>query len=280
MTRARRGALAAALWPPVQPAAAQTARPNVVLIVTDDVGYGDIGSYGAPDIKTPNIDRLAREGVRFTDFYAAPTCSPTRASLISGRYYQRFRIERPLARLSEPAGDQGLRPTGRIAAAAAEERRLRHRAHRQVAPRLQAGVQPERARLRLLLRVQERAHRLLPAHRPDRRARLLRERRAGAPDRLQHRSVHRSLGEVHRRATPARPFFLEVAFNAAHWPFQVPDHPSVAPDNARFVQPTEDEHLDARRLRRDPRARRSGRRQDPGGARPRAGSIATRWWSS
>ena len=74
------------------PAAAQpvqATRPNVVLIITDDVGYGDIGSYGAPDIKTPNIDSLAKNGTRLTDFYAAPHCSPTRAMLISGRYQQR-----------------------------------------------------------------------------------------------------------------------------------------------------------------------------------------------
>ena len=75
---------------------APTTRPNVVLIITDDVGYGDIGSYGAPDIKTPNIDSLAKNGTRLTDFYAAPNCSPTRASLISGRYQQRSRIESPL----------------------------------------------------------------------------------------------------------------------------------------------------------------------------------------
>jgi hypothetical protein len=57
-------------------------KPNVVLIVTDDVGYGDLGSYGAPDINTPSIDSLARDGVRLTDFYAAPQCTPTRAALI------------------------------------------------------------------------------------------------------------------------------------------------------------------------------------------------------
>ena len=58
-----------------------------MLIVTDDVGYGDLGSYGAPDIKTPNIDRLARDGVRFTDFYFnGHVCTPTRTALISGRY--------------------------------------------------------------------------------------------------------------------------------------------------------------------------------------------------
>src|SRR6188508_3675251 len=90
-------------------AQAQTAdRPNVVLIITDDVGYGDIGSYGAPDIKTPNIDSLAKNGTRLTDFYAAPNCSPTRAALISGRYQQRFRIEVPLGASRGPAGEQGL----------------------------------------------------------------------------------------------------------------------------------------------------------------------------
>ena len=73
-------------------------RPNIVLIITDDVGYGDIGSYGAPDIKTPNIDSLAKAGTRFTQFYAnGSTCTPTRAGLISGRYQQRFMLERPLS---------------------------------------------------------------------------------------------------------------------------------------------------------------------------------------
>lgn len=54
----------------------------------DDVGYGDYGAYGAPDIRTPNVDRLARDGVKFTDFYAAPSCTPPRAALMTGRYYQ------------------------------------------------------------------------------------------------------------------------------------------------------------------------------------------------
>src|ERR671913_1520651 len=72
-------------------------RPNVVLIITDDMGWADIGSYGAPDAKTPNIDSLARDGVKFTDFYAnGVLCTPTRAGLISGRYQQRYGIETAL----------------------------------------------------------------------------------------------------------------------------------------------------------------------------------------
>ena len=80
------------------PTAQTPSRPNVLMFIMDDLGYGDIGSYGAPDAKTPNIDRLAREGVKLTDFYANhANCSPTRTALITGRYQQRYRIESPLS---------------------------------------------------------------------------------------------------------------------------------------------------------------------------------------
>ena len=69
-------------------------RPNIVFILIDDFGYADSGPYGAKDIRTPHIDRLAREGVRFTDFYAnAPVCTPTRAGFITGRWQQRVGLE-------------------------------------------------------------------------------------------------------------------------------------------------------------------------------------------
>ena len=64
--------------------------PHIVFIMADDLGYGDLGCYGAPDIKTPAIDRLARQGVRLTQFYSnGPECSPTRTALMTGRYQQR-----------------------------------------------------------------------------------------------------------------------------------------------------------------------------------------------
>jgi arylsulfatase A len=63
------------------------AKPNFVVILADDLGYGDLASYGTKSIRTPNLDRLANEGVRFTDFYAsASVCSPSRAGLLTGRY--------------------------------------------------------------------------------------------------------------------------------------------------------------------------------------------------
>lgn len=64
--------------------------PNILLIVSDDQGYRDLGCYGGTEIKTPNLDRLAREGVRLTDFYVTwPACTPSRGSLLTGRYPQR-----------------------------------------------------------------------------------------------------------------------------------------------------------------------------------------------
>jgi N-acetylgalactosamine-6-sulfatase len=65
-------------------------KPNIILILADDLGYGDLGCYGCSDIKTPNIDKLAERGVRFTNFYAnGPECTPTRTALLSGGYQQR-----------------------------------------------------------------------------------------------------------------------------------------------------------------------------------------------
>lgn len=75
-------------------AANETDRPNIILIMADDLGYGDIGCYGSETIKTPNIDDLTRDGMKFTDYHSnGPVCSPTRAALLTGRYQQRAGIE-------------------------------------------------------------------------------------------------------------------------------------------------------------------------------------------
>ncbi len=63
-----------------------SARPNVILVMTDDQGYGDLGCHGNPILKTPNLDRLHAEAVRFTDFHVSPFCTPTRAALMTGHY--------------------------------------------------------------------------------------------------------------------------------------------------------------------------------------------------
>ncbi|HVV02229.1 MAG TPA: sulfatase-like hydrolase/transferase [Verrucomicrobiae bacterium] len=73
--------------------AAQTSKPNIIFLLTDDMGYGDVGCYGGKFVPTPNIDRLAKEGTRFTQFYvASPVCSPSRTGLLTGMCPARWHI--------------------------------------------------------------------------------------------------------------------------------------------------------------------------------------------
>ncbi len=216
-----------------QQAAAAVQKPNVVLIITDDVGYGDIGSYGAPDIKTPNIDSLARDGTRLTDFYAAPTCTPTRAALISGRYQQRVRLERPI---NPGPQDPGLPVTGR----SLPQLLKNHGYATGLVGKWHLGFTPD----------------LSPnAHGFD----FFFGFKGGFIDYYQHTRGD-GMSDLFENDTPVRvdgymtdlitdrsvtfiersaqkPFFLEVAYNAGHWPYQVPDRPSVAIDNARHLMP-------------------------------------------
>jgi len=77
---------AAALAGPAVLQASTTPKPNIVIVFTDDQGYGDLGCFGSQTIDTPRIDRLAQEGTRFTSFYAQPVCGPSRAALNTARY--------------------------------------------------------------------------------------------------------------------------------------------------------------------------------------------------
>ncbi len=90
-------AASAAITPP---------KPNVIVIFTDDQGWGDLGCYGSPNLETPHIDRLAAEGIRFTSFYAAPFCGPSRAQLMTGCYATRVNH----ARNPAPNSAFGLNP--------------------------------------------------------------------------------------------------------------------------------------------------------------------------
>ena len=108
---------------PVSSAAPKnSAPPNILLISADNLGYGDLGCYGNTEIKTPNLDQLAREGVRCTDFYAQPSCTPSRASLLTGRHPERNGLNHQLGgkenlegiglRHSEKILPQFLKPAG------------------------------------------------------------------------------------------------------------------------------------------------------------------------
>lgn len=96
--------------PPARP-------PNIVVILADDLGYGDLGAHGNTLLRTPNLDALAEGGVRFTDFYASDsTCSASRAGLLTGRYALRSGINFPILAANAPLVSRMLRPIGRLIA--------------------------------------------------------------------------------------------------------------------------------------------------------------------
>src|SRR3954462_14722402 len=97
------GSLAMAGMAFARQGAAQTAKPNIVFIMADDLGYADVSCYGQRDYTTPNIDRLAIEGLKFTQAYAnSAVCSATRIGLITGRYQYRL-----AGGLEEPISERG-----------------------------------------------------------------------------------------------------------------------------------------------------------------------------
>jgi arylsulfatase A len=85
---------------------AESAKPNVVMIYIDDLGYADIGPFGATKQKTPHLDRMAQEGLKLTSFYAAPVCSVSRAQLLTGCYGARVSVPGVFG----PASKNGLHP--------------------------------------------------------------------------------------------------------------------------------------------------------------------------
>lgn len=211
-------------------------RPNVVLIITDDVGYGDIGSYGAPDIKTPNIDGLARGGVRLTDFYANATlCSPTRAGLVTGRYQQRFAIEAALGGVST-AEEQGLPASGRslpqLLKTSGYATALVGKWH--------LGYKPE-------FSPNAHGYDYFFGFKSGYIDYYQHTDGAGLPDLFENAAPVQQAGYMTDLITAktvrfieqnaGKPFFAEVAYNAGHWPYQVPDKPSVAIGNGRHLMP-------------------------------------------
>jgi arylsulfatase len=88
-------------------AVAQTPAPNILLVLADDMGFSDVGCYGG-EIATPNLDRLAAGGLRFTQFYNTSRCWPTRGAILSGYYAQQIR--RDALPAITPSGARGVRP--------------------------------------------------------------------------------------------------------------------------------------------------------------------------
>jgi arylsulfatase A-like enzyme len=215
-------------------------RPNVVLIITDDVGYGDFGSYGAPDIKTPNIDGLARDGVRLTDFYAnGATCTPTRTGLISGRYQQRFALERPLGSVRSPDGARGLPVTGRSLPQLLKDNgyatALVGKWHLGYKAEFSPGAHGFDYFFGFKSGFTDYYQHTNGDGEPDL---FENDRPVEVPGYMTDVITERSVRFIEQNAQ--RPFFIDVSYNAAHWPYQPPDKPSKARDHGRHLGPFDD----------------------------------------
>jgi hypothetical protein len=115
-------------------------KPNVVIIFCDDMGYGDLACYGHPTIRTPNLDRMAAEGQRWTDFYVgASVCTPSRAALLTGRLPLRSGMCDDDRRVLFPDSAGGL-PAAKSLWPGSQDPRLCHSLHRQMAPRPSASI--------------------------------------------------------------------------------------------------------------------------------------------
>lgn len=210
-------------------------RPNVLLILIDDMGYADIGSYGATDIATPHIDRLAREGVRLTDAYSnGPVCTPTRCGLMTGRYQQRFGLEWAIG---PGIKGYGLEPHNQTIAT-----HLKRAGYRTaIYGKWHLGYEPEYGPNRHGF---EDFHGLLSgnvdhySHKENNNEEdwyhnLTPVRESGYSTEIIAAKALEFLG---RRS--ASPFFLYLPFNAVHWPFQGPGRPQDVRTRATWFDGT------------------------------------------
>ena len=201
-------------------AGAQGRRPNIVMIVADDMGYADIGVHGSKDIPTPNIDALAKAGIRFSDAYVTgPHCSPTRAGLLTGRYQQRFGHEVNMGAGAGP--NAGLSPGETTMAdrlkAAGYRTALFGKWHLGSAERLHPLARGFDEFYGFL----GGEHSYLEAA-PNGVNPLLEGRRpVEATGYLTDVLTDRAVAFIKREKS--RPFFLYLAYNAVHTPMQAPD---------------------------------------------------------
>jgi arylsulfatase A len=223
--------------------AADSARPNVVFVLVDDMGYADLGCYGGKDIQTPHIDRLAREGVKFTDFYSnAPVCTPTRAAFITGRWQQRVGFEWALGFTAEQKrreGDKWVTVEDKLALGLPTTeksiaRMLKEAGYATAAfGKWHLGFRPEYNPIRhgfdeyfgLLLGHSD----FYTKYYKDGTYQLVEGTEFVKKDGYTTDLFNQRAAEFIARQRD-KPFFLYVPYNAVHWPFQPPDQPDSRMD--------------------------------------------------
>lgn len=212
-------------------AAAQSAPPpNVVFFLSDDMGYADLGCFGATDIATPHLDRLAREGVRLTNCYSnGPVCTPTRCGFVTGRYQQRYGKGLEWA-LIPTETSYGLEPKHTTISRLLKQRGYRtaifgkwHLGRETTYNPIHHGFDEFYGLTGGNVDMYSKEDRFRNYDLYDGL-----EKKPGDPGYLTEKLAARA--ERFIEANRARPFFLYVPFNAVHWPFQAPDRPESVRD--------------------------------------------------
>ncbi|ADV64235.1 sulfatase [Isosphaera pallida ATCC 43644] len=232
--------------PPALGSGTNDALPHIVLIMTDDLGYADLGCYGAPDIATPRIDSLARDGARLSHFHSpGPVCTPTRAALLTGRWPQRVGLEWALSASDTEPGLPVEEPI--------LSRPLKEVGYRTVmVGKWHLGYRPEFGP---------------NAHGFDEFFGLL----SGNVDHYSHREINgkedwyentkpvrvegystdllsdRAVAAIQKTAAQPpdqrQPLWLYVAYNAVHWPFQPPGRPQDIRDRSTWFNGTRADYV-------------------------------------
>lgn len=199
-------------------------RPNVIFILVDDMGYADLSSFGSKDIRTPNIDRLAKEGVKLTQAYSnGPVCTPTRAAFITGRYQQRVGLEWAL---TPDVKDAGL-PVAETSIA----RMLKNNGYATaLMGKWHLGERPEFLPARhgfdeYFGIIGGNADMYSHRNSPGENVLYEGEKTTEVTGYLTEHLERRSVDFIKRQKD--KPFFLYLAFNAVHWPFQRPNRPDT-----------------------------------------------------
>ncbi len=194
-------------------------RPNILLIVADDTGWNDIG-YHNPRISTPNIDKLCAGGVELDNFYVYPTCSPTRAALLTGRYASRFGISQPIAMNSKQVLPTDVTTLPGI---------LREKGYTTaIAGKWHLGLRPESGPLQygfdysygfLHGQIDQLTHRYKNGDRSWHRMDKFVDEEGHATDLITNEAIEyiKSSGDM------ANPFFVYVAYSVPHYPVQESD---------------------------------------------------------
>ena len=219
-------------------ALAQSRRPNILFILADDLGYGDLSCYGRPDYQTPNLDHLATQGVRFLNAYSAsPVCTPTRCAFITGRYPARTRVglEEPLTERSD-LGDKvktlGLPPEHPTIASLLKqsgyETALIGKWHLGYLP----NFGPVQSGFEEFFGIMSGAvdfftHKDMAGDLDFYEGKVPVERIGYMTDMLTRRAVD-YISKRRRRRGSARPFYLSLHYTAPHWPWEGPRDQNVS----------------------------------------------------